>query len=493
MVDEEKEGTEEQYKFTPPEGDGNASDNLESSASQELRQTTPTPELEEAYGKNEGSEDSIGHTITVGKAKYAVGLFWQPLQDVDDPIPEIRGTMETDVGSDLYCIHYGRVAQYGLTKKANGAKEGQAAAAISVLDALSDKSSFVAVFKTQEGWWFVAARNDLILPEEDVLYANEADAKDAFFSMMAVPDWGHKIAPAEWKIDDTEPLVLEELIRKAFQVHLVSLSAARGTKILLALALLVLFIVGAIVFLIFHLYERKTTPSINIAPIEELAGKIGGEPIIPANAEEKPWDKIPDVNSFLERCWDYSYRLKSLTIPGWSLGNIVCTKENITTEWKMTWTKGGRFAWFTTAMTELSEFKQIATQVNEAGNLATASIAFSQLPIANTQLTGPRYTVIQLKQEITDIAQALSMNISMQVQEIAVGGSNSPQQGGASGVTTYKYLSFSFSSPMDPPSWEAFFDKFPGLEIVKVQYNPQAESALTENWSYEGRIYEKQQ
>ena len=56
---------------------------------------------------------------------------------------------------------------------------------------------------------------------------------------------------------------------------------------------------------------------------------------------------------------------------------------------------------------------------------------------------------------------------------------------------TYKFLSFSFSSAMDPPAWESFFDKFSALEIVRIQYNPRSESALTENWSYEGRIYEK--
>ena len=36
---------------------------------------------------------------TVDGQKYAVGLMWQPVQNLDDPIPEIRET--TDDNADL--------------------------------------------------------------------------------------------------------------------------------------------------------------------------------------------------------------------------------------------------------------------------------------------------------------------------------------------------------------------------------------------------------
>ncbi len=474
MVVNENEVNGQNFLFTPP----TAGD------SPLLSGQNPQPEVQE----NPVSDASdLKELITVGKNKYAVGLFWQPLQDVDDPIPEIRETMEADAGSDLYCIHYGRAPQYGVGKKSKGHAEGMSVGGISVLDALSDKSSFVAVFKTPEGWWFVAARNDLILPEEDVLYRDEAQAKDAFFSMMAVPDWGYKIAPAEWHIDGTEEIELADLLKNAFQVRLVSLSAARGTKILLAIAALILVVVGVIVYFIFTLYDRAATQPMKIEPVQPQAAI---QTVEPTREEEKPWEKLVEVNPFLNRCWNYSYQLKSMTIPGWSLNQIVCTPTGITTGWQMSWSKAGRVAWMQSAYEEY-KFKDIELNINESGTSATAAIKYNDLPIVAST---PTLSIARIRRELTDISQALSMRISMSVGEVTVAAPapQQPQPGQpASQGKTYKYMSFSFTSAMDPPAWESFLDKFSALEIVKITYNPRSESALTENWSYEGRIYEK--
>lgn len=428
--------------------------------------------------------------IKFGKQEYAVGLFWQPLQDVDDPIPEIRETMESDEGANLYAIHYGRAPQYGIGKKSMGHKEGQIVAAVSVLDALSDKSSFVAVFKVEEGWWFLAVRNDLILPEEDVLYHNENEAKDAFFSMMAVPDWGYRIAPDSWHIDGTEEMDLEELIKNTFQARLLSLSAVRGTKILLAIALLILALVAVIVYLVVFLLDKATQTPTKIAPVVPQAAI---QTVEPTREEEKPWEKLVEVNPFLNRCWSYAYQLKSMQVPGWGLKQIVCTPTQISSGWNKTWNQGGRLGWLVSAYNEY-KFKE-QPQINEAGTSATITIKYDDLPIVAST---PTLSIAQIRRELTDISQAISLPISMSVQQITVGGPTAEQQqkAEASGQPaqagrTYKYLSFSFSSSYDPPAWESFFDKFAALEIVKIEYNPQSASALSNNWKYEGRIYEK--
>ena len=220
MADEKKLNKGQDFNFTAPvAGEGGAT-----AASADMTNNA------NATGQEQPLAFEQKNLIKVGKVDYAVGLFWQPLQDVDDPIPEIRETMEADVGTNLYTIHYGRAPQYGIGRTDKGHKEGQPAGAIAVLDSLSDKSSFVAVFKVDEGWWFLVARNDLILPEEDILYRTEQEAKDAFYSMMAVPDWGYKIAPSSWNIDDTEEMQAEDLLKNGLQVRLYSLSAIRGTN-----------------------------------------------------------------------------------------------------------------------------------------------------------------------------------------------------------------------------------------------------------------------
>lgn len=476
MADEKKLNKGQDFNFTAPvAGEGGAT-----AASADMTNNA------NATGQEQPLAFEQKNLIKVGKVDYAVGLFWQPLQDVDDPIPEIRETMEADVGTNLYTIHYGRAPQYGIGRTDKGHKEGQPAGAIAVLDSLSDKSSFVAVFKVDEGWWFLVARNDLILPEEDILYRTEQEAKDAFYSMMAVPDWGYKIAPSSWNIDDTEEMQAEDLLKNGLQVRLYSLSAIRGTKVLLMIALLILAIVGLAVYsVLFFIDREKAEPTI----IEPVIPQASIQTVEPQREEEKPWEKMVSVPEFLNRCWSDSYQLKTMQIPGWRLNQITCTPSGITTGW--TNSGNSRVAWLETAVRDQYRIKG-EVQINETGTAATIKITFDGLPVV---ASSPTLSVQKLRRELTDISQALSMPITMNVGQIVVEAPKPPQ--GAAGqqaqqqpAKIYKYLSFAFSSSMDPPAWESFFKPFAALEVTKIEYNPGSDSALTSNWKYEGRIYE---
>lgn len=454
------------------------------------QQAAVTPSLSVSSGQGaQGAEaptPQAENTIKVGRTTYAVGLFWQPLQDVDDPIPEIRETMESDTGTNLYAIHYGRAPQYAIGRTDKGHKEGQVVGGIAVLDALSDKYSFVAVFKVPEGWWFLVARNDLILPEEDILYHTEQEAKDAFFSMMAVPDWGYKIAPASWNLDDTEEMDLTDLLKRGQQVRLQSLSAIRGTKILLTFAILIFIIIAIIAYSVFFFIdkEKKEAPV-----IEPVAPQVSLQTVEPQRVEEKPWDKLVSVPDFLTRCWSSSYQLKAMQIPGWGLNQIVCTPQGIATGWTKTWTQGGRVAWVEVGIKEQYRFKGEA-QINETGTATTITFSFDNIPQV---VSKPTLSLAQIRRELTDISQALSLPITMTNGQVSGPTPPPPAPGQpAQPAKVYQYLTFSFTSSMDPPAWESFFSKFAGLEITRIQYNPRSESALTNNWTYEGRIYEKE-
>jgi hypothetical protein len=54
----------------------------------------------------------------------------------------------------------------------------------------------------------------------------------------------------------------------------------------------------------------------------------------------------------------------------------------------------------------------------------------------------------------------------------------------------YEFYAFTVSSGYSPWEWKEFFDKFSGLELLKVEYNPAIE-ATNNKWKYEGRIYAK--
>ena len=146
-----------------------------------------------------------GTNIELDGVTYATSLFWQPLQNKDDPFTEVgeasEGVME---GADLFCIKQGKAPQFGICASKEGYKSGENVAAVTLATAMADRSSFVAVFKVDNGWWYTCIRNDIILSDGDMLFLNEQEAKDQFLSMLAVPDWGRKIAPPEWGIEETE-------------------------------------------------------------------------------------------------------------------------------------------------------------------------------------------------------------------------------------------------------------------------------------------------
>ena len=167
-----------------------------------------------------------GTSIELDGVTYATSLFWQPLQNKDDPFTEVgeasEGVME---GADLFCIKQGKAPQFGICASKEGYKSGQNVAAVTLATAMADRSSFVAVFKVSNGWWYTCIRNDIILSDGDMLFLNEQEAKDQFLSMLAVPDWGRKIAPPEWGIEETEYPDLQKIMAQGMRAKLQKIKA----------------------------------------------------------------------------------------------------------------------------------------------------------------------------------------------------------------------------------------------------------------------------
>lgn len=420
-------------------------------------------------------------TIVVDGTTYAVGLMWQSLQNPDDPIPEIREVLESEPGLDLYCLRPASAPQYGVGRKSMGHHEGQPSAAAAVASTYSDKMSVCAVFPVKEGWWFVSIRNDLILSEEDRLFTREEDAQRAFFSMMAVPDWEVKIAPASWEIEGAEQADLIPLIKNARKIRLVELSAAKRTQFLIAISLVVIALLAGVVYLISSLWQTVFTQEKMVdVPVPEVI-----KPIEPAPEKPKPWERVPQTTAFLNKCWNNSYQLNNLTIPGWQLEPVICTATGIQTGWVKSWNPGGRIAWLKAALNEY-KISKIQVQLNDAGTNATGSITFTDLPLVASV---PTLSADQIRDELTDIAQATNLPIQFSKQTVLdppnnADGSVPPNQ------QTYVYYAFSVASGYTPWEWKTFFEKFSGLELLKIEYNPNIEAG-NNKWKYEGRIYAK--
>ncbi len=419
--------------------------------------------------------------ITIDGTQYAVGLMWQSLQNPDDPLPEIREIIESEPGLDLYVLRPASAPQYGVGRKSIGHREGQPSAAAAVASVYAEKTSVCAVFRIKEGWWFVSIRNDLILSEEDRLFTQEEDAQRAFFSMMAVPDWEVKIAPKEWQIDGAEQVVLADLIKNARKYRLTELSTVKRTQYLVGMVIVILFLIGGVAYLLTSLWSPELKQrTIVSAPTPEVI-----KPVEPAPEKPKPWEKIPETMAFMHKCWNNSYQLNNLTIPGWSMGTVVCTPTGIQTSWRKSWSPGGRVAWLKAAINEY-KISRINIQIDESGTSAQGQISVADLP---TIASVPTLTADQIRDELIDISQATNLPISYSKQTV-LDPPNNPDGSVPPNQQTYTYYGFTVTSGYTPWEWKTFFDKFSGLELLKMEYNPAVE-ASNNKWKYEGRIYAK--
>ena len=102
-----------------------------------------------------GSRRSWATSITVDGTTYATSLFWQPLQNLNDPFQEVEeASAEVLEGADLFCIKGGKAPQFGICVSQEGYKNGEFAAAVALSTAMSNYASYVGVFKTDKGWWY---------------------------------------------------------------------------------------------------------------------------------------------------------------------------------------------------------------------------------------------------------------------------------------------------------------------------------------------------
>lgn len=433
----------------------------------------PPPLLVEE--KKEQSENQ--GIVYLDGVPYAVGLLWQPLQDPDDPLVEVQETMETDEEFNLYCLRLATSAQYGLAKKSMGHEAGMPALAVSVATALVDSPSVCAVFRVKEGWWFLSIRNDLILSEEDVLFKDENDAKKAFFSMMAVPDWDKKIAPKEWEIDDAETVILSDLVRNVRRSKLQEITPRR-TRILIIVVILALFVLGLFIYGMISLWTRLSTdePISSIVPVQEVKA------VVPEPERPKPWEKIVQLRAFFNKCWTDIYQLQAVTIPGWKIGKMVCTPTGLTSSWRKSSGPEGKIALFQRAM-EHYQLSKVNVFLNDVGNEASIRVNFEELPTVSSR---PNLDAKTLDYDLQDIVQSMNIPLKFEKSTIVL----NPEQTDSQKQQVITFYKFSISSPYTPWEWMKFFEKFSGLEILKVEYNPDLSS--TENkWFYEGRIYAK--
>lgn len=404
---------------------------------------------------------SWGTSINIDGANYATSLFWQPLQNASDPFQEVEEASEGVLeGADLFCIKGGKAPQFGICVSQEGYHSGEQVAAVSLATAMSNVGSYVAVFQTKEGWWYTCIRNDIILSDGDMLFLNEDEAKNQFMSMLAVPDWGKKIAPKEWGIEDTEEADLNEIIARGARAKLQKIKALRGTKLLMVVAISLIVGLWLVSSLINHIFMTPQVRPITV-PVKPKA--VQKQELPP---EIKPWETLENPKIKMRECYEKIVSLVKIMPPGWSIEPLTCKEGVVTTQWKR---NIGRLSWAKTAL-DKSKLKFGGRSFSADGNTLSASLPLGKI---EKMKSPPAKHMVDMVNELNDTYQAIGQPITLSASSF-----KSPRG------TLYRILNFNLSSKYNPITWTEMLTKYSGVEIKLIRYNP-----ADETWYYEGTIY----
>ena len=414
--------------------------------------------------EDQTEEKAWKSSFTEGGKTYAASLFWQPLLNEDNPLPEVKEAAENILeGADLYVARKGKSPQFGLAASTQGFTRGMPSAAVALVSGLGNVTSFLGVFKVDTGWWYICFRNDVILSDGDTLFVSEKDAKDQFISMLAVPDWDMLFAPSEWGIEDTQDDKLSTLLNKGLQVKLEKIVVSND------IAMLAVIIVGFAIILWFAYSSLKSLFfSPPKAPVIAPVQQIETPAYVPK--EPKPWEELYNPIDVMKNCYTATKKVVQLLAPGWRLEGVTCTPESgVVTSWRR---ELGRVTWMEQALlTSGVEFT--SRVISKDGNTVMVTLPIDNVSTLNSP---PEYTEEELLNIINDINQTLGTNIGITTKTWV-----SPRG------TNYDIIEYKITSNNDPLNWMELLMKFSGLTVNSIKYD-----INTRNWQYEGEIYEIQ-
>ncbi|MDR1691527.1 MAG: type 4b pilus protein PilO2 [Rickettsiales bacterium] len=431
--------------------------------------------------------------ISVSNKSYATGLFWQPLNNKKEPLVEIEKTAKSLIPpANSYCIKTFGATQFGLGFKELGHKEKQFVAAISLNSVLKDKPSILSCLKTEQGFWVCAVRNNLILPEDDVLYDSQEDAKAHFLKLLQLPDWSYKIAPIDWRIDGASTVLIEELFEKETYQRLTALKKQSKLTYFIFLFAFFLFL-GFIYkdFLINLLVGKpEPKPQVNEQLLEryrpekiekpETEQPVQTQPIQPIQQPDVvltpppyPWESMNSVVEFASVC-KKAASLYSEPIFGWNLKTVTCDKNSINVEYTRA---QGDISMIMKAFDTYFKplFSNSYLVIDDSGNSAKTTLA---QPVFTQVYSQPSEDGETLKQRFMALTQRTGFTINTE---------SGQDQITENGLTTnFSFITFTFTSKLDIMEWADLLQTLGSIEFDELIWDNNSKS-----WKLEGKVYEK--
>ncbi len=417
-----------------------------------------------------------GQFININRKKYAVGLFWQPTGAGYVARTYARTLARSvDKKLNLFTEYRGMV---GLGSRRAGHRSGMDSAAAAVTDALGEYSSFLAVFSVDQSYYLVAVRNGVIL--EDRLFDSEQDARNEYFKLSEIPDWGALFAPSPWGMPRAVERNLSDLISRAVRAQLRPISRVGAG--LASGALVILFVLGAMWFFRDPLEQMATTSGLPemdptlAAEFEqqvqennrELDAEFNIEKPQPPQPIVLPYEYLPDPMARAQMCYQaMAFLMQPIT--GWSQTYVECDEFYAYVD-------------FVRDYGTLDDFYMMATELMPASFVQQESD--NALSVRAKLPDVPTYASIDERDVETTLRAVMTafqgIDVSADAQMVVDTLTN--------GVDTVylNVIEIAAESKLVPPEFMHIFDDFGGVYMTRCAWD-----ASSRTWNYEVIIYAK--
>ncbi|MCL2629163.1 MAG: type 4b pilus protein PilO2 [Alphaproteobacteria bacterium] len=420
-----------------------------------------------------------GQVISIGRKKYATGLFWQPVgsarsaKDVAVKISE-----SSPKAKFRYYAEYRN--QVGLGSFALKHAAGMTPLAAEVAESFGDSTSFAAAFKVGSGYYTLAVRNGVILSDSDRLFNDENAARAAYASLLELPDWSLRVAPESWGIQGAEARTLEDLVTGRVKSALRPIHTTFGSVFNIALVLAA--ILGVLYFFsadINHMIARRPAAS---AMTEESARRFHEEmaarnirPEAPAPKPEAlvmPWDDIPDHSEVSARCVR-AIAFVMQPVYGWNVVSAECQNGSIRALMRRDYgTVEDLYAVVNTIMPGIG-----IRITGTAGSDAELTGVFAKTP---GESAAPEWSLSEIERRVRSVFQQVNMQVDIsRGREIVSSEDGSVRK-------TAEFVRLRADSKIMPVEFAKFLEGIPSVELVSIRWDN-----VRNIWSYEEKIYAK--
>ncbi|NTU76211.1 MAG: type 4b pilus protein PilO2 [Alphaproteobacteria bacterium] len=414
-----------------------------------------------------------GGIVTVGRRFYASGLYWE--NSPSGRVVQAAKEAARSPGAQFFAVRPsgkgGRVPQFGLSQDALDHKAGLPSLAACLAN--QQPGSWAGAFRLREGTAVVVVRDDLIVPDGDVFFLDETEARDRLHQEMALGGLQRVYAPETWGVVGADSMPLTLLLNDRSDVKLRGVSLSRGAVLLGGGGLAVLLILLGVGWYIQQ--ENARQEADRLAQMEALKrAQVEAQGMIPGLAQkveypppERVWEKKANPLELVAACQVALSQLPAVTA-GWKLESVRCNEFSLSQSWIRT---GG----FSSPPPN--------SAVNDTGSAAGVSVSLQPLTPRGSE---------NLKDPDEVVRRYLAQNWTGDVRRMADDPPPPPPPGfqGEWNPPPAPWVksSFTVSTPVLPGLLTAFLTDLPGVVINSLALSAPGEANSA--WTVDGVIYE---